>query len=462
MKAWRLLAALALAGCVSQRAGYDDVRALVKERSGADVRWRAVDDGDVTEGTAELLAKPLTPRTAVAVALLNDHELQAAFEELGVAGADLQRALALPNPHVKTGVHFLPGRDAQFDIEVMLSLSHFLFMPLREQAASAELEATVLEVSGKVLDRVLEVRRAFYEQQAAAQILKLRRTALAASRAAVEAAEQLREAGNITALEAATQVALYEEARLAVGRAEVQAALGRERLGEVMGLWGKGMRWKVAGDVAALPESEETATPALERQALGRSIDLRIALRRHEAAAYRADLANGEGWLPDVSAGVEIEREEEGWEVGPELELEVPLFYQGQGEVRAAESDMRRQKALHAAMAVRVRAAARAAGARLAGARAQAQFYRDVLLPLRDTIVKETVLQSNAMAASVFDVLEAKRMQLESQRAYIESLRDYWLARADVEQLLAGRLVRRDAMPSEPAAAPAEAGGGGH
>jgi outer membrane protein, heavy metal efflux system len=457
----RWIALLALAGCVSRSAGYDDVRSLVRERSGAEVRWDAVDDGELSEDSAALLRAPLTEKSAVAIALLENRQLQADFEDLGVAGADLQRALGLPNPHVQTGVHFLSGRDAQFDIEVMLSLSHFFYMPLREKAASAELEASVLEMSGKALDLVLAVRRAFREHQAAAEVLELRKRAAAASRAAAEAARELHGAGNFTDLEAATQQALYEESRLAVGRAELRAALTRESLSEVMGLWGKGARWKL--EARLLEPAEDDPSPRdLERRALARSIDLRIALRRHEAASSRADLAIAEGWIPSLGAGVEVEREDEGWEIGPEFELEVPLFYQGQGESRAAEADMRRQKARHAALAVGVRAAAREAGARLAGARGQAKFYRDVLLPLRERIVHETTLENNAMAASVFELLQAKRTEIETRSAYVEALRDYWLARADVEQLLAGRLVRRAAMGEADSPAPSSGQSAGH
>lgn len=44
------------------------------------------------------------------------------------------------------------------------------------------------------------------------------------------------------------------------------------------------------------------------------------------------------------------------------------------------------------------------------------------------------------MNTSVFQLLIARRDQIEAGRAYVEALREYWLAAADLEQLLAGRL----------------------
>ena len=71
-----------------------------------------------------------------------------------------------------------------------------------------------------------------------------------------------------------------------------------------------------------------------------------------------------------------------------------------------------------------------------------AAYYKSVLLPLRQQVVDETQLQFNAMAVGVFQLLQAKRDQIETGRSYVETLRDYWITRAELEQLLAGRLVR--------------------
>ena len=71
-------------------------------------------------------------------------------------------------------------------------------------------------------------------------------------------------------------------------------------------------------------------------------------------------------------------------------------------------------------------------------ARDRAVYYERIMLPLRQQIVDETLLQYNAMQIGAFQLLMAKRDQIETGAEYIAALRDYWLARARLEQILAG------------------------
>jgi hypothetical protein len=46
------------------------------------------------------------------------------------------------------------------------------------------------------------------------------------------------------------------------------------------------------------------------------------------------------------------------------------------------------------------------------------------------------------MSVGVLQLSQAKRDQIETARAYVEACQSNWTARAEVEQLLAGRLPR--------------------
>ena len=80
-------------------------------------------------------------------------------------------------------------------------------------------------------------------------------------------------------------------------------------------------------------------------------------------------------------------------------------------------------------------------------------------MPLKQKIVGETQLQYNAMSVGVFQLLQAKRDQVETASAYIEQLREYWVARTRAEQLLSGRLG--DQAPGETRVPISAAGSGG-
>jgi outer membrane protein TolC len=453
--------------CVSSEAGYQDVRRLTSERIQADVRWQEHESpARGTQQIQRLLARPLDANAAVQLALLNNQGLQAAFEELGVARARLVQALGLPNPSVDAALRYQAGESDSPNIELgaSLDLSAFVFLPLLAGAAGAELDAAKVSVAGAALDLAFETRLAFYAYQAAAQILELRQTILVALRASFEAADQLHRAGNVTDLDLANERALYEESRVAYTAAEAAVAARREELSALMGVFGADAGWATEGRLPDVAPGDPSLGEwkDLEERAILRSLDLELGRRRFAAAAKGANVARARGWVPELRAGVSAEREsDEGaeWAVGPAIALEVPLFYQGQGQAGAALASMRREQKAYAATAIRIRATARAAAARLQASARSASYYKDVLLPLRQHITNETQLQFNAMNIGVFQLLQAKRDQMEAARTYVELLREYWSARATAEQLVAGRLPRGSAALDLNGAAPSSAAG---
>ncbi|MEO8184092.1 MAG: TolC family protein [Deltaproteobacteria bacterium] len=432
-------------GCVSADAGYQDVRNLTAARIGKDVRWFEHDSSATrNQRTRELLKQPLDAGAAVELALLNNEGLQAAFEELGGSRARLVQALRLPNPTVDAALRFhtAGGTRPAIDIQALLDVTDLIFLPLKAGAASAGLEAAKLSVVGRVLDLALDTRVAFYQYQAAAQLLELSHTVLGALRASFETAQRLHEAGNITDLNLANEQTLYEEARVDDAHAETLLAARREALNALLGLWGQGVKWTAQERLADAP-SLDPKLQQLEPRAIDQSLDLALIRRRFEAAAKTANLTRARGWVPELRAGVAAEREHDdnlGWTVGPAVALEVPLFYQGQGEAGVALAEARREQKRYADTAVRIRSSARALGSRLAAAAKSAAYYRDVLLPLRQQVLDQTQLEYNAMGASVFQLLQARRDQIQAGRRYVDLLTEYWVLQAQVDQLLAGRL----------------------
>ena len=76
------------------------------------------------------------------------------------------------------------------------------------------------------------------------------------------------------------------------------------------------------------------------------------------------------------------------------------------------------------------------------------------MLPLHTRIVNEAQLHYNAMQLGPIQLLRAREQQIETGAAYVEALRDYWLARAELTQLLSGRLPGGDgALAGEAAGA---------
>jgi cobalt-zinc-cadmium efflux system outer membrane protein len=430
---WAWLGLLVLFGCVPTEVDYSELK------SAADARhWRAeTRAGALPKDVNVLLGRPLTADSAAQVALLNNRGLRASIETLAIAQAELTGARRLPNPTLEAAMRFHGDERPELEVGAMIDLTELLLVLARGGAAEAGVAAAKLAAVGAVLDLSFQARQAFFEYQAARQTLGLRRTVMQAFAASADVAERLREAGNITELERANQQSALEEARLNFRRAETIAATARERLNSVMGLWGRGIEWRALERLPELPE-RELPIDSIETEAVRRSLDLELAKQRFTAAAKTANIARAGGWLPELKAGVSAERDAE-WAVGPAVELELPLFYQGQAEVAVAKAEMRQQQNRYTDTAVRLRARARELASRLRASREAVLYYRDVLLPLKQKVLDETQLQFNAMAVGIFQLLQAKREQVETASGFIDELREYWLLRTQTEQLLAGR-----------------------
>ena len=466
-----LVAALFLGGCatVPRGAGFDDVRSLVGERTGHRVHWNQGSDADkeVAAGVRTLLAKELTADEAVQVALLNNQNLQATYEELTVAQADLVAAGLLRNPVFDAEVRFPEaGGGAGLELAVVQDFIDVLYIPLRRRLAGASFEAAKLRVAGGVMDLAGEVRAAFHSVQGAGQALEMRRQVLEATSAGYDLAKRLREAGNTSELDLANERALYEQSKFDVAAAEAELAQARERLTALMGLWGDDTRWKVAPRLPALPE-ETIPLGGLERRAVEASLDLGAARKEVERSAHALGIARPFGFFPEAEAGASAEREPDGeWAAGPAFSVPIPLFNQGQPAVASAAATLRAGRRRYAALAVELRSRVRAAHASVTAAHARARYYEAVILPLRRRILEQTQLQYNAMQVGAFQLLQAKQQQIEAGGRYVTALRDYWLARTELDLLLAGRMtsVRGANNESRPSAGEGSAGAtsGGH
>lgn len=446
-----LLLLAGLAGCASVNldAGFPEVTAAVEERSAATIAWnRGTElDREVAERLRALLERKLTADDAVQIALLNNRDLQAMYSDLGVAQADLVQAGLLRNPVLDASVafHLGPVRP-DLQLGVVFGLLDTLYVPLRKRVAAAQFEEAKLRVTGAVLDFVLEARSTFYGYQADEQMLELRTAVVEALTASFDVSRRLHAAGNITDLDLARDRAAMERAKLELRAAEVAARQSRERLNSLMGLSGMNTEWEIEQRLPDVP-ADPLAVTDLERSAVARSLDLAHARQRIAAVGQRLGYDRATALIPSLEVGAHAEKEsDEAWGVGPSVAVPIPLFDQGQARVARSAAELRRAQQQYYALAVRVRATTRAVLERLRGAEDRARYYRDILLPLQERIVEEAQLQYNAMQLGVFDLLRDRQQQIETGVAYVEVLRDYWVARAELLHILSGRLPTSESI----------------
>lgn len=434
-----------LSGCatVSLNAGISEIGVLLEERAGLKVFWHNGTelDGAAAAKLAASMEKPLTADAAVQIGLLNNRELQALYADLGVAQADLVQAGLLSNPIFDGALRWpVPGGGKpDLELAVAMNFLEIFYLPLRQRVAAARFEEAKTRVTGQVFDFAGRLRTAFIAHQTNEQMIELRRTILQSLMASFDVTRRLHEAGNISDLDLARQRALLETGKLSLSAAEMAARQSREELNMAMGLWGMQTEWQIASRLPEVPR-EPLQTDDVERMALSRSVDLLHARQRVIAAGEQLGLNRATGLIPESHVGGLGERSGGAWEVGPVLEFAIPLFDQGQARTGRAATELRRAQQEYYALAVKIRASARALRDRAQGARERALYYRDIMLPLHERIVNESQLHYNAMQIGPVELLRAREQQIETGAAYVEALRDYWLARAELAQLLSGRL----------------------
>lgn len=451
------VAALALAAVVpaclpSRGAVFGPVDADLQRRLDLDVTWSASQDARVPVAVAELLTRPLDLDAAVRIAVANNRWLQARYDELGIAAASVAEATVLAPLEIDASYQMATSGDgSEIEIDAVQDVLDLLLLPQRRGAARAELAAARVRAVAATVELVAEVEAAFYDLISAQQQLELRQTAFDAASASAEVIERMHGAGNATDLDLARERDQREQARIEVARSEIDVEVAREEINKLLGLSGDATRWTATGRLPDVP-SDAPPLDDLETVAIDESLELRAIRQEAEGAAGRLGIARIRTVLPGLGVGVAAgRRDDEGWEVGPAIRLSLPIFDQQQGPRARANAELRRARNELTATAVDVRATARAVRQVLLEAHAEVIHLRDVVLPLRQQVLDETLKQYNAMNATTFELLSARRDLVDAGRQYIDALHRYWSAVADVTALRRGVAPRVETMTDEDA-----------
>jgi len=455
-----LMAGLLLAGCVTvdPDAKFPDVQQEADERLGMRVQWRLGGDGGDDDRQADafvddLLSRPLTPESAVQVSLLRSRDLQAVYEDLGVAQADLVQAGLLTNPDLAGFLRFPDSGPSGANWNVGLDFWLGIFViPLRKKIAGSELDAAILRVTDAVLDKATRVRHAYFMHLADLRTLDRARALVEFADVAAELSERQRAQGHIRDLDLANERAAEEEARLALDRAEAAARISREALRRLLELTDSDVPWTIDESFAAIPPAD-LDVEALVATSLDRRVDL--ALLGQQIQTQRLGLELDKKWfLTNGTIGAETERSSGGVQgTGPHISVELPIFHQHQAIYARREAFIRQAEQRLAAQRGVARTDVRIAAQRMSLARRTADRFERSLIPVRRQIVGLTQAEYSAMFVGVLDLLTAKEAETRAAIDHARAVQDYWTARADLERAVGIRLPDLPAT-QEPAPAP--------
>lgn len=216
------IALLAVMGCasVSPDKRFPDVQSDVLARANARAVWRqgGPEDRAVDDAIAALLARPLSPEDAVQIALFGNSGLQATFEDLGIAQAEVVTAGQLRNPDIAGFFRFpsSPPSGLNWNIGVDVWLLDAFLVPIRQKLADASEDQTLRLVTQQVLRLAADTRTAYFALQADTAAVQAREELAEVARLALDLSRTQTEAGNADDLTLASEQAAFQQAQLAL------------------------------------------------------------------------------------------------------------------------------------------------------------------------------------------------------------------------------------------------------
>jgi outer membrane protein, heavy metal efflux system len=461
----------ALVGCatVDPRPDYNRAAQYITQATGADTAFRPEEDALVAEHVARLLSGGLTADEAVQICLLNNRTVQSRFYDIGMARADLVQSGLFSNPSLAFTLQFPDGGGlANLDAGFTQNLADVWQIPARRRAAEHTLARTILEAAHAASIAVAETKTAYYR-------------AVQADRQSAIAAERVQLAGQVLNLalgrqeagaggEVDVNLARSEQldAQLALRTAQLAAFEARSALAVLLSLIQAPDALELT-DVLSDPPAGVLADDAILAAAVESRLDLQAArMATQEAwAQLRTEWARV---FPTLEIGVALERDErrptggrniladsalasiaageptldiapqekQGGQdtlLGPSIAMELPIFNQNQGGIARARYAYAQSCKRLDDLELQVQQQVRLAAVRARTAWSNVSFYRDEVLPLRETSVALARTAYQAGRTPLINVLEAERALLSARAGYAESHQASALAGVELERV---------------------------
>ncbi|MBK8284821.1 MAG: TolC family protein [Ahniella sp.] len=375
---------------------------------------------------------------ALDLALRHNPELRREYAALGISRAELEAATRVHNPVfsiARLGIE----SGTEIARSVALAFTDLLTMPDRRSMAELGQQRAEAEVAQAILKMAHQVEQAWYELISAEQHAALAQLIRQANRQRAELADRMVTAGTLPASHAAEYRATAAETAIAATRAEAERLEARLELANLLVLPIEA-NWSVPMHLPE-PKAVQFSDEELLAQARAERLDLKALDRA--VAEHERSLASVKRWRFVGDVELEYEHEQADGEAdkqGPGLTLALPIFDQGQAELERAKAALAGARAERDAAWYALGNELYAARAGLHSAAEVARVYQRVLLPSQERVVDGHQQELNFMLKGPFELLSVRAEQYAAHGEYLEAVRDYWLARAQLRMLAGGRL----------------------
>jgi cobalt-zinc-cadmium efflux system outer membrane protein len=277
---------------------------------------------------------------AIAYALKNNRALQAKFEEIGIAKADLEQAGLLHNPELGAAIRYpdrgMHAENKNIEIEAMIRISDFWQVPFKKQVAAEVLEQVLLSVQSMVLDTIERTKMAYINCLYIEAQLQVSYTIHEQSVELKSTTYKRYDHGYAHDLDRYLIDALVDRSYIDRAARDAEVAQAYAQLKKVLGFAVDDERFKLTSSFVpsrpALPEFADLQSQAIalrpEMEMAERGVKQYQALVRFERSRI----------FEDVHFGFSYERELDGVRVwGPALSLQIPIFDPNYAQIARAK-----------------------------------------------------------------------------------------------------------------------------
>lgn len=404
--------------------------------------WRSEAGSIKNQLLAEIYQIGLTQHNAVQLALVNNPELFAYYENLEIGYADFLEAGLRENPVFKKDTRF--SDDTEFrvnqEFETFTNFLDFFLIPFRQNVKSAELQVIEADIQQKVIDLIENVQINWLFVKAMELILDQEAVRVEIKELADSLARQQRQAGNVSALEARSRSLDLQDA---VGRQEglmAELLSAREKMYRSLGLFGQETCFLFTGNIDwsdfSLPP-----LPELEQAAIDNRQDLEATRRKIYALAEEAKLKDpwtyakiviGESFERDFDASISQ---------GPSIELEKPIFNNGQAQRKKYHAMINQAQKELLSKAIQVSSEVREFFKATLIYRSLLEDSEQNVLPDWQSQITEAMTHYNVMTLGVFELFDLKEHQIEAMIEHINFLKNYLEAQIKLLHAIGGSPV---------------------
>lgn len=430
-----LMSVVCFSGCAERRcfSFHDWVASDLATRTNLSVS-SSVPVGCVAFPATVTLDDGLTEDEAIETALANNALFQAARTQLGMAHGDLVQAGLLTNPNL---TNIIPVGVKQWEWTLYLPIETFLLRPKREAMAHSEYHRIANQLVQNGLILVRDVRVSYTDLALAHDQAELAAEALRMRREIADITERRFKQGDISELEAmSTRIdALNAQANLGVLQQNVTIAANR--LAALMGV--ANCADQLAVDQLSIPDTPEFDRDQLVADALCSRPDMRAAQWAVDTFTHRREIARWaflriDGVVDANGKGAK------GFELGPGLRLDLPVFNRNEGGVMRADAELTQAMRTRDVIRDQITQEVRTAAAQLDQASQNLTILQENIIPTLDEASQIAQKGYKDGGASYLMVLQTTTQYLDAKGRTLDQMAALRRAYAELERA-AGRSI---------------------